>query len=179
MTSIKTRRETLQTFPAITICNLNPFQSGTTTTISYLKKILLSNSLKADISPTEDQYSIFLIRQAMEVLKATSMSNMSYNSSFVQSLGFDMNLMLISCYFNGFFCDESDFYSHYTYDYGFCYIFNHDGGNSSKLRTVTKSGPRSGLELELFVGYSGLPSKKKIQLYYLYSYLGLYFSRKR
>lgn len=91
----------------------------------------------------------------MDVLKATAMSYITTNASYVTSLGYTLDDMLISCYFNGISCDSSDFYQIYTFEYGNCYIFNHNYGNGTSLSKVSKSGPRSGLQLELFAGYPG------------------------
>lgn len=138
-TSITIYRDTIQTYPAITICNLNPFQSGNIQTMNYLKQALNSSNITWNIQPTPGQYSIYLVRQAMDVLKATAISNLTKNASFVQDLGYNIDTMIISCYFGGVFCDQYDFYSYFTYDYGYCHVFNFEQTNNSELKLISQA----------------------------------------
>lgn len=162
VTTISSYQDSLQTFPAITICNINPFDSGNPTTYAYMTAQLNASHLSTSITPGSGQYSIYLVRQAMDVIKSSAIANFSSNPSYVYDLGFSINYLLISCYFNGFTCNASDFYQYYSYEYGNCYIFNHDYGNGTSLKKVSKTGPRSGLQLELYTGY---PGKVPIALY--------------
>lgn len=153
-------RETIQTFPAVTICNLNPFESGKSSTKTYLNQSLeLNNMAPINMSTiNKDDKSIDAVRKAMDVLKATALANCTANATIANQVGYSMRLMLISCFFNGIRCSEEDFYSFYTFEYGYCHIFNHldhhDHGSNRNLKSVSQSGPRSGLQLELFAGDS-------------------------
>lgn len=149
-------RETIQTFPAVTICNLNPFESGRSSTKTYINQSLELNnmSLSINVSQSKDEKSIDAVRKSMDVLKATALANCTTNSTIANQVGYSMRLMLISCFFNGIRCSDEDFYSFYTFEYGYCHVFNHFNGSDSSLKSVSQSGPRSGLQLELFAGDS-------------------------
>lgn len=164
VTSVTKYLETIQTFPAVTICNINPFDTGNLNTFSYIQRVLSANGMNTTVTPSSDQYSIYLVREIMDLVKSSALSNVKGNGSFIQKLGFDLDTMLISCYFNGYTCSSSDFYWYYTYEFGNCYIFNHDYGNGSSLKSVSQSGPNSGLQIELFAGYPGLNEYQEIGL---------------
>lgn len=148
--------QTIQTFPAVTICNINPFDMGNSNTTAFYQQVLSSNGLSQNIDPGPNDFAIELVREYMSVLKSSAVSDMRNNSTYIRSLGYDLDTLLISCYFNGFACNSSDFYWYFTYDYGNCYIFNHDYGSGENLKVVSQSGPSSGLQLELFMGLPGL-----------------------
>lgn len=146
-------RETIQPFPAVTICNLNPFESGKSSTKTYLNQSLELNNMTSSINVTfTDEKSIDAVRKAMDVLKATALANCTSNSTIANQVGYSMRLMLISCFFNGVRCSDEDFFSFYTFEYGYCHVFNHYNGSDDTLKSVSQSGPRSGLQLELFAG---------------------------
>lgn len=145
----------MQTFPAVTICNLNPFDTSNSQTSSFISTILKKNGMTSTISPQTGEYAIYMVRETMDVIKSSALANVKGNSSFVRSLGYDLNTLLLSCFFNGFTCNSSDFFWYYSYEYGNCYIFNHNYGDGTALKVVSESGPNSGLQLELFTGYPG------------------------
>ncbi len=61
--------------------------------------------------------------------------------------------MLVSCDFDGQPCDSNDFKWSHDFEYGNCFTFNHK--HSSVIRNATKSGPKTGLNMELFTGLQG------------------------
>ena len=73
-------------------------------------------------------------------------------------MGYTLDDMLISCYFNGIQCNTSNFNWFYSYSYGNCYTFNNPNVSSNILKT-SKSGPNNGLQLELFAGIPGTQDK--------------------
>lgn len=146
---------TVQTFPAVTICNVAALDFSNPNTSSYAKAILTIEHLNSTIVPNSNEYSIYLVRKYMSIIKSNSLSNVNGGSStYIKNLGFTIDSMLISCYFNGDACSSADFYFYYSYEYGNCYIFNYDDGNTT-LKTVSQSGPTSGLQLELYAGEAG------------------------
>ena len=155
MTSVTKYLETIQTFPAVTICNINPFDTSNSNMTSFIDKIMTLNGLNETIVPGTGQYSIAIVREYMNLIKSSAIANLQGNSSFIRSLGYELSTLLISCYFNGYACNSSDFFWYFSYDYGNCFIFNHDYGNGTSLKTVSQSGPSSGLQLELFSGIPG------------------------
>ena len=154
-TSVSKYVERVQTFPAVTICNISPLDLSNPNTSTYVQAILTKYGLNSTISLNSSDYAIYMVRKYMDLIKSTAYSDSRGKLEYIKSLGYDLDSMLISCYFNGYACNSSDFYSHYTFEFGNCYIFNHDYGDSSDLKAVSQSGPSSGLQLELYAGYPG------------------------
>ena len=144
--------ESPSNFPAVTICNLVTFD--TNANLNYLNKILDDNGISRSILHTNSTPAIEQIDLINEILKANVVSNKTITQSYLQSLGFSIDTLLISCYYNGLKCDSTNFNWYYDPNYGNCYIFNKDNGNVKK---TSKYGPKYGLQLELF---TGVPSKK-------------------
>ena len=103
-------------FPAVTICNLNAYDvasdelSGT-----YINKVLKEMGLRGHLVPTDDEDAISLIEDANEVLKATIVSDKNLTTENLQDIGFKIETMLVSCYFNGEKCNASNFTWFYSY----------------------------------------------------------------
>ena len=103
-------------FPVVTICNLNAYDvasdelSGT-----YINKVLKETGLRGHLVPTDDEDAISLIEDANEVLKATIVSDKNLTTENLQDIGFKIETMLVSCYFNGEKCNASDFTWIYSY----------------------------------------------------------------
>jgi hypothetical protein len=138
-------------FPAITICNLNPYYKRRSS--NYINYVLqqnnlsyLINSLK-HVSTNDTAFS--LLSSTNSVIKSYTATDKNLNESSRRLLGWEMNEMLLSCYFNDNQCHASEFSWLQTYEYGNCYTFN---GNSSSPLKITNSGPGTGLHIELFVG---------------------------
>ena len=113
----------------------------------------ISSTLNSDESgglPT-----IYLAKRAMRLLKAVSFAQAATNMSAVKQLGWSLNILLKSCYFNGVQCSISDFFSWFSFDYGNCYTFNYRSSANATLRQTSSTGSESGLTLELFNGFSG------------------------
>jgi hypothetical protein len=103
-------------FPAVTICNLNAYDvasdelSGT-----YINKVLKETGLRGHLVPTDDEDAISLIEDANEVLKASIVSDKNLTTENLLDIGFKIETMLVSCYFNGEKCNASDFTWTYSY----------------------------------------------------------------
>ncbi len=145
-------------YPAITICNLAPFNTLSPTVLQYYQNILTANNINTNIVPTNSNPGIEQIRIIRDFLKVQIISNTSATQSFLQSIGYTYDDLVISCYFNQLPCYSSDFTWFFDYNYGNCYTFN---ANSSNVKTTSKAGPAYGLQLELF---TGIPS---LQDYYI------------
>jgi hypothetical protein len=87
------------------------------------------------------------------LLKAIVMSEVNFTAFnlTLQDVGFTIDTMLISCFYNGDQCNKSDFTYFHTYEYGNCYTFNKKDARKTKI-----SGSRTGLQLEIFVGVPGI-----------------------
>lgn len=149
-TSFTTVYESPSDYPAVTICNLVPFD--TYINLNYFQNILTANNLNYTIVPTTDNPGIEQVNIISDFLKAKVISNQTNNSTTLQSFGYSIDSLLISCYYNGLRCYASDFNWFYDYNYGNCYTFN---GNTASIKKISKSGPKYGLQLELFTGIPG------------------------
>lgn len=89
-------------FPAITICNLNYFQTNESK--YFLKDV--GNSMNISNNKNTNWY---LLRKYLELAKSIVIEK-GLNQSEIQKLGYKINQMVITCYFNQKLCDlESDF----------------------------------------------------------------------
>jgi len=131
-------------FPALTICNTNPFTTSTA-------QLLISN-----ITITNYGYDINKFT-AQEVLKNFSyvnemtrmyVSQNSYGDSKRKLLGNPIGIQ--DCSFNSKPCSSTDFTWYYQYNYGNCLQFN-TGANSTIVRTTTTEGQLNGLSLSLTI----------------------------
>lgn len=148
--------ETESEFPAVTICNVNAFDPGTYKYSSeYIKYYLKKNKVTPNMDITESEDPIERVTFYSTLLKAIILSEKNFSAFNLtqEQIGFTINTMLISCYFNGLKCSESDFKWTYTFEYGNCYTFNNKNNPARKTKI---SGPNSGLVLELYVGKEGI-----------------------
>ena len=137
-------------FPAITICNLEAFD--TYANLNLIQSILNKNGMNITITPSNQSPGINQLRIITNYLKAYFISNTTSNQTYLQSIGFTISSLLISCYFNNQPCSESDFSWFYDFNYGNCYTFN---SNTTSIKKTSKAGPTYGLQLELFTGIPG------------------------
>ncbi len=146
--------QTPQNFPAITICNLYPFNFSTPALLAFYNNILIANGLSSTITPTNTNPGIEQIRIIRDFLKAQIISNSSgiYTKTYIESIGYTYSDLVISCYYNELQCFSGDFTWFFDYNYGNCYTFN---ANSSSVKKISKAGPVYGLQLELFTGIPG------------------------
>jgi len=167
-------------FPSVSICNLKPFDlTYSEENSDYLMKFLLEKSISPKLSVSSGEYAVDVLEEAASTLKASVSADKSLNDSFLESLGFTLDTMLISCYYNKQKCNKSDFTWFRTFEYGNCYTFNgvYDENNQKlKSKSTSKAGPQNGLVLELFVGKVGYVDyfTKKRGLYVIIHERGVY-----
>jgi len=123
-------------FPAITLCNLNPFQ--TPQGLQIINEILKNSSVNLN--------SLEKKRVSLNVIS-------SKYSSMKRKISFDLNKTLLFCSFNVEECNSNDFDWYFDRFFGNCFRFN---VNIRKIRSITQTGNVFGLHLELFVGNSDL-----------------------
>lgn len=115
--SIRKVRVQRSEFPAVTICNLNAFDTASHNYSNwYINRILQERSISADLVPTNDQDAIDLIEDAHEVLKAAIISDQSLTRQQLKAIGYTLEVLLVSCYYNGVKCTTSDFTWFYSYE---------------------------------------------------------------
>jgi len=132
VTTFETIVEIPAKFPTITICNLNIFQNNFNYTIINTVK------LPPNITFNKVDERFFLLNNLHPL-----------NDTIKKKFAFSIEEMLISCRFNGQFCDWSDFEWYFDPFYANCYRFN---SKMDQIKIVTQSGNLFGLRLELFMG---------------------------
>ena len=178
-------------FPAISICNTNPFvtDSGVAFLLDYFRRTYGEN-----ISSINDAVKVSPdVLTELEMLRLQAASP-SFNKTLRDSFGYSPEHMFFNCRFNSEKCDFSEFYRYITYlsfalsniylnkqiykryydpMYGNCYRIN-AGFNTSYDRVEVKKinqYAKDGLEMALF---AGLPRTIKSELLYVYMvYSGL------
>lgn len=150
-------------FPAVTFCNVNPFNA------KYAHEFIKKNVPGADcfellsgdklnksefnkcfsISESADIVFSKFLKQLRRVIASKNLSD-SERMYYGYQLGRDM---LVSCSFNGKSCNENDFTWSWNNNYGNCYTFN-KGNDSSELLKTSGKGDSYGLYLELVVSES-------------------------
>jgi hypothetical protein len=145
------------TFPAVTICNINPFNEFwaseyINTTVKNYECFNSENSANfqncLNSNDTNGAIDTF-VDQAKRII--ANDKNLTEDEHFLY--GYDLNAdMLISCKFNGLKCDDSDFTQYWDNIYGNCYTFNNGGKNKSlPIERTSESGNKYGLRMELVV----------------------------
>ncbi len=134
-------------FPAVSICNINPF----TTNIS---EIYIQNILNSYDNNTVDQNMNIRLENHMKMLRIQgemSKLNDSYKKSFAEPI----EKFMISCTFNVKKCNLSDFKWYFDRVYGNCYRFNSVLNNENKeAKTISRIGKDNGLIIEIYLGLS-------------------------
>ena len=140
-------------FPAVTICNLNSLDlTSQNATGYYIQSLLSKNNITLDFDPSKYDAYMF-VKETFSIIKANVLADRDITDEFRKNMGFTIESMLISCYYNEKKCNSSDFSYFASFDYGNCYTFNK---NDTFTRKTSKYGPSSGLELELFTGVAGV-----------------------
>ncbi|RNA43641.1 acid-sensing ion channel 5-like [Brachionus plicatilis] len=146
-------------FPAVTICNINPFV--TEQGIEYVQSILERNNLTNFTSATIDtsfqgEFSKFYFNYNLIKYSLSAFSKTISNEK-KKNLSLPFNKMFISCLFNLMPCNESQWTWFYSSEFGNCYRFNSDQ-NSQDIKYSYQAGKYNGLMAELYVG---LPEEQK------------------
>ena len=109
-------QETPVPFPAVTFCNLNPFNRQNAQT--YINRTLERNNL----SYVQDTARIDLSPSLVSnLIKATIKGDRNLTRNQIEFLGYTLDYLLLTCYFNDVPCNKSDFVYLYDFDYTNCY----------------------------------------------------------
>jgi hypothetical protein len=143
--SVKLFRESPTDFPAVTFCNLNPFNE--LRALTFMKDVL--DGPRDTLVANRSNYSMAQVNNNhMKIIKRR-MLNANISSRERSSYGFTIDEMLTYCEFNSKPCSTRDFLCYWHSEYGNCCTFN-SGKNSKPLQT-NKAGPNYGLKMELLV----------------------------
>ena len=114
-------------FPAVTFCNLAPFDFKKRIFHEFLTSYVQDFNTSLDITIAEDASAIDEVEKVLSILRAQVFSTKvkgNLNDSFIESLGFRKRNMLVSCFYGGKKCGDEDFTWFHDYNYGNCYTFN-------------------------------------------------------
>ena len=115
--------------PAITICNLNQFQSNSSFEFAKQKPFF----------DTEDFWKLYTLIDNM----------LELNETYRDSFSYSLNETLISCHFNSLNCTSADFKKVFVPFNGKCFSFSYD---REHLKLSSRIGKINGFSIELFIG---------------------------
>ena len=147
-TKIEVIGEVLPIFPAVTICNSNPFVTEFSN--EFLKNISkINNRTNRNIDENTWKNLIDEKRLILSYAYKKTLTN-----KIKKKFGYKINEAILRCTFESTECSlDNDFDWVYDNDYGNCFTFNANT-NNSKLKTVSRIGKMFGLQMDLFVGYN-------------------------
>ena len=145
VTNIDVIQEVPTEFPAITICNLNIYESEFA---QQLLKQIFSNL--GNIS-NDSYYHSVTTKYSFQFI---SMGD-NFNDENRRNLSLPLKDFLIDCNFGLSKCSAEEFDWYYSMQYGNCYTFNSGHnikGQKQLVRNSSQAGSFNGLRLELFLG---------------------------
>jgi hypothetical protein len=145
-------------FPAVTICNLNPFNelyaaeklNETLQNIDNGPCFLLQDSNDfANCLNSSDPNSAFT--KFVDQLKRAIANDITLTDDDYYDLGYWLNFdMLISCEYNKIPCNENNFTRYWDNQYGNCYTFNKANDSTQPIKSSV-TGEKHGLVLQIVV----------------------------
>jgi len=153
-TNIQNIHDPQHTFPAVTFCNLNTFNSSDEETKKFIESIISENGFTSPLNASGNMTAHSTMSLILELSKSAlayklSLGNISLE--YIKSLGMFFDRMLVSCTFVGKSCSSDDFKYSYSFQYGNCFTFNAAPENREDTLTAF-TGPKNALKLELFTG---------------------------
>ncbi len=155
VTHLETVIEMPTPFPTISICNINPL---ITKRGEFLVKKLFKEEYDLDLK-NHSLTPIELIEKLDYInLKARLNAFLpEYGDESRKLLGYELEEILIECFYNHHICSHKDFVWYYSLNYGNCYQFNSgfdSSGNQVPIEKSYKPGAENGLSLMFFLGES-------------------------
>ncbi|RNA36501.1 acid-sensing ion channel 2 isoform X1 [Brachionus plicatilis] len=163
VTTIKVIEKDSLPFPAVTVCNANPFVSeeGLKYVSSFLEENNLTHIYDSELNNfgEKNDQEIFSNNTFNRFMVTTLSKGLKTEKKKIFSLG--LKEILISCMFNLQQCSENDWEWYYDYFYGNCHRFNTGKnlkGEKIDIKYTNNAGKYNGLMVELF---TGIPNNHK------------------
>lgn len=93
--------------------------------------------------------------QVKRIIMATVVNDKNLTNAQKRSFGFEMDYMLLTCFYNDKPCTSKDFVWHYDFLYGNCFTFNSgydQNGGKIPILKMSEPGSDRSFKLELFLG---------------------------
>jgi len=133
-------------FPAITICNLNPYsKSAVQEALNYTEEQIFNAILFGDLISTRQELTKHLNVTLSDLLGEISNDTAAFAAAGFTAFSHKIENMLWSCYYNDTPCSVDNFTSFDNLD-GKCFTFN---GDTSNALFTTTPGSAHGLQLVL------------------------------
>ena len=147
-------------FPSVDVCNIVPFDA--TAAASQIATIASKYSVSSSNYSNPKDYT-----NGFSTLIKANLAKQAIMGTFdTFNAGFNLPDMLMSCFFEGTACNQSNFYQYQDFDYNNCFSFNmgqvnNAGGTASMGNTPTTTSPilsanfpgaAKGFQLEMYTG---------------------------
>ncbi|RMZ96488.1 acid-sensing ion channel 1 isoform X2 [Brachionus plicatilis] len=163
VTTIKVVEKDSMPFPAVTVCNANPFV--TEESLNYVSSFLqinnLTNFTHLNLDSSQNQNLSRLLYNFILVRYWAVLFSKANTKDLKEKLFVPFEKMFINCLYNLQSCNENDWQWYYDYYHGNCYRFNsgrNTKGEKTQIKFTNNAGAYNGLMLELFVG---MPNSQK------------------
>ena len=137
-------------FPAVTFCNLNLFDHRYSQ--KYIDQVLNNNNMSYVNNISQININPNMVKK---LIQSSIASDSKLTKENKRKYGFDIDYMLLTCFFDDIPCDSNDFIWIYDYEYGNCFTFNSgrdEAGNKIDIKKITESGSDKSFRLEIFLG---------------------------
>lgn len=142
-------------FPSVTICNVNFLV--TNYSIDFFENFLVETNSENGFydsymrlkNSTANESDINWMGGA-KFLAMIRAFGRSLNDTDRKKLGYELETMMMDCWFDNRKCSKDDFEWFYDFNYGNCYRFN--TGLRTPLKYTTMPGWRNGLDVYVFLG---------------------------
>lgn len=154
-TKIRKSKSQITEFPAVTICNKNFFTTDEALQFFINETEANRTENMFDIDGLYLKYKSKLKEHYKEIFKRYSSLFIIDNISLpnITKMGLQIDDVLIDCYFNGDFCNSSDFEWKHDQMLGNCFSFNSINESlNQRSKVVEHSGKQFGLTMTLFAG---------------------------
>ncbi|CAI2310181.1 unnamed protein product [Caenorhabditis sp. 36 PRJEB53466] len=143
-----------QTFPVVTVCNMNPYKYSvvkTSSAFSSVNSLMTAYSNAAAGTYSADKWGLYEAKNESYDLDSRAQDALVLEASLITDKTaalYTYDDLIQDCSFAGNTCSESDFKRYIDPVYGACYSFNED---SSLNYSVSRGGIQFGLKLMVTV----------------------------